>query len=70
VKRALDERRREGESYNDVLERILDEDRDILSGAGFWSDEEAEQVRQQRQENKKKSKERMKRLAEGSNEGT
>lgn len=35
VKAALDRRRREGESYNDVLERLLDEDADRAFLAGF-----------------------------------
>jgi predicted CopG family antitoxin len=47
VKRELDRLRREGESYNHVLERVLDEDRvrDFYDGFGRWSDEEAERVR-------------------------
>lgn len=36
VKRELDKRRREGESFNDVLERILDDDRDLLAGFGAF----------------------------------
>lgn len=48
VKRELDRRRREGESYNDVLARILDEDRDLLAGFGRWSDDLAERVRAER----------------------
>jgi predicted CopG family antitoxin len=70
VKRELDRIRREGESYNDVLERLLEEDRDLLSGAGFWSDEEAELVREGRRKTKEKSKDRMRRLAEDADEGT
>jgi predicted CopG family antitoxin len=69
VKRELDHRRREGESFNDVLERVLSEERDLLAGAGFWSDEEADRVREGRKKSKEKSKERMRRLAEGSDEG-
>jgi predicted CopG family antitoxin len=64
VKRALENRRREGESYNDVLERILDDDRDLLAGFGRWSDEQADRARETREEYKQKSKERMRRLAE------
>lgn len=65
VKRILDRRRREGESYNDVLERILDEDDggDFYDGFGRWSDEHAEHVREQRKKAKEKRKERMRRLA-------
>lgn len=66
VKRELDRRRREGESYNDVLERILeeDDDRDLLAGFGRWSDEHADRVRESREKAKRKSKERTRRLAE------
>jgi predicted CopG family antitoxin len=63
VKRELDRRRREGESYNDVLERILeDEDRDLLAGFGRWSDDHADRVRDARKRSKEKSKERMQEL--------
>lgn len=43
VNRELDRPRREGESYNDVLERVFDEARvdDFYDGFGRWSDEEA-----------------------------
>lgn len=65
VKRLLDRRRREGESYNDVLERILDEeDRDLLAGFGRWSDEHADRVREARDKEKETAKERMDRLTE------
>jgi len=64
VKRALDRRRRSGESYNDVLERLLDEDRELLAGFGRWSDDEAADVRDARERDRAKSKERMRRLSE------
>jgi predicted CopG family antitoxin len=63
VKRELDRRRREGESYNDVLQRMLEDDRDLLAGFGRWSDEQAEHVREARERSEQKSKERMRRLA-------
>lgn len=56
VKRELDRRRREGESYNDVLERVLDERTaggDFEDGFGRWSDEEAERVREQRRQSER-----------------
>lgn len=63
VKREIERRRREGESYNDVLERVFgtgrDRDRDLLAGAGFWSTDEAEEFRENRRAAKEKSKERM-----------
>lgn len=63
VKREIERRRRDGESYNDVLERLFgtDRERDLLAGAGFWSDEEAEEFRERRREAKAESKERMRR---------
>ena len=66
VKRKLDRRRREGESYNDVLERILEQesDQDPLAGFGRWSDEQADRVREAREKQKQKTTERMRRLAE------
>ena len=61
VKREIERRRREGESYNDVLERILDEDGigDFYDGFGRWSDEDAERVREGRRQAKEKRKRRM-----------
>jgi len=67
VKRELDRLRREGESYNDVLERVLDEERggDFDDGFGRWSDAEAERVREGRRTSKEKRKQRMKERTEG-----
>lgn len=61
VKRELDRRRRPGESYNDVIERVLDEDDagDFYDGFGRWSDDEAERVRETRRKSKEKRKRRM-----------
>lgn len=64
VKRELDRRKREDESYNDVLQRILDDDRDLLAGFGRWSDDHADRVRERRDASKQKSKERMQGLTE------
>lgn len=63
VKRELDRRRRAGESYNDVLQRLLDDERDLLAGFGRWSDEHADRVRKAREQSKKRSKTRSSRLA-------
>jgi len=61
VKRELEKRKREGESYNDVLERVLGETAvgDFYDGFGRWSDEETQSVREARQNAKKKRKRRM-----------
>lgn len=66
VKRELDRRRRGGESFNDVLERILEDEEtgDFYDGFGRWSDEEAERVREGRRQAKEKRKHRMRERAE------
>lgn len=66
VKRKIERRRREGESYNDVLERILtaEDAGDFYDGFGRWSDEEAENVRESRRNAKEKRKRRMRERAE------
>ena len=66
VKRELERRKREGESFNDVLERMLgDNSGDFADGFGRWSDEEAERVREGRKQGKEKRKVRMQRLGRG-----
>lgn len=66
VKSELDRLRREGESYNDVLERVLGEERvgDFYDGFGRWSDEEANRVREDRRKSKEKRKKRTRERAE------
>ena len=66
VKQEIERRRREGESYNDVLERMFSPagDRDFLAGFGRWSDERADRARKVREKHKKKSKERMRRRSD------
>jgi predicted CopG family antitoxin len=63
VKRELERRQREGESYNDVLERLFSTDRDcdLLAGFGRWSGEKADRARETRESYKEKSKGRMRR---------
>jgi predicted CopG family antitoxin len=65
VKRELDRLRREGESYNDVLERVLGEERggDFYDGFGRWSDEDADRVREGRRAAKAQRKERTRERA-------
>lgn len=64
VKKQLDRRRREGESYNDVLERLLSEttEADFDDGFGILSDDEADWIREKREEAREDRKERMRRL--------
>ncbi|MDZ7687371.1 MAG: antitoxin VapB family protein [Halobacteriales archaeon] len=48
IKRELERRKRADESFNDVLERVLEDDSDLLAGFGSWSDERAEHARETR----------------------
>jgi len=66
VKRLLDHRRRDDESYNDALKRILGEDgeRDLLAGFDRWSDDHADRVREIHEKQRNQSLERMNQLAE------
>lgn len=59
VKSLIDDRRREGESYNDALERILGGERDLTDGMGFWSDSDAaDEAREVHDRGKRKTMER------------
>lgn len=66
VKREIERRRREGESYNDVLERLfsIDRNRDLMAGFGRWSDERADRARKTREEYEEKSIERVRQRRE------
>jgi predicted CopG family antitoxin len=64
VKREIERRRREGESYNDVLERMFSTDRDLLAGFGRWSDKRANRARETREAYEEKSIERTRRRSE------
>lgn len=66
VKRKIERRRRDGESYNEVLERVLDEEDagNFYDGFGRWSDEHADRVRAGRRTSKEKRKRRMRERTE------
>lgn len=66
VKRILNRRQREGESYNDVLQRMLDEDDegDFDDGFGRWTEDQAQRVREQRRQGIENRKARMRRSAD------
>ena len=66
VKRLLDRYRSGGESYNDVLERLLSErsEGDFDAGFGLLSDEQAEKIREERRRAKAERKDRMRRFGE------
>jgi predicted CopG family antitoxin len=64
VKEKLDRHRREGESYNDVLERLLGEqtEADFYDGFGMLADEAADWIREKREAAAEERKERTRRL--------
>lgn len=66
VKRHLDRRRQSGESYNDVLERLLSErsDGDFHDGFGLLSDEQTDRLREEREQARAERKERLRSLDE------
>ena len=66
VKRFLDRRRREDESYNDVLERMLAErtEAEFSDGFGLLSDEQTDRLRDERERATEQRKRRMRRLGE------
>jgi len=64
VKREIERRRREGESYNDVLKRTFSTDRDILAGFGRWSDTRADRARETREAYEEELIERTRRRSE------
>ena len=61
VKRELERRKRQNESYNAVLERLLDErsSASFEDGFGRWSDEQRERVHEERKRAKEKRTGRM-----------
>ncbi len=59
VKSLIDDRRREGESYSDALERILRGERDLTGGMGFFADSDAtEEAREVHERGKRKTLDR------------
>lgn len=60
----LARRKRDDESFDDVIDRLLDDDRNLLAGFGTASEERSERAHEARERSKRKSKERIARLAE------
>jgi predicted CopG family antitoxin len=63
----LKRRRRPGESFNDVIHRILDEDRDLLAGFGVADDRDVN-LDDVHDETRQRSKDRISRFAAGRGE--
>lgn len=59
----LARRRRDAESFDDVIDRLLDDDRDLLAGFGTASEERTQRAREVHEQSKRKSKARIAQLA-------
>lgn len=65
VKRELERRRREGDSFNDVLERMLSDERDLFAGFGaFKGTDRGESIQRVHEKGTQQSSERIKDIAE------
>lgn len=65
VKRELDRRRRADESFNDVLERLLEDDRDLLAGFGaFEGTDRGEAMRRSHTRGNEQSADRIAAMAD------
>lgn len=65
IKQELDQRREEGESYNDVLERVLSDNRELLIGFGaFEETDRGDNTEAVRRKTGEKSARRIKQMAE------
>lgn len=64
TKERLRSRKREGESFNEVIERLLEEDRDLLAGFGAADAREGDTLAETVSRRKERSERRIDRLAE------
>lgn len=65
TKARLRRRKREDESFNEVITRLLDEDRDFLTGFGAADDRAGETLAETVARRKERSQQRIDDLAEG-----
>lgn len=65
TKERLHRRKREGESFNDAIDRLLDKDRDLLAGFGAADTRDGDTLAETVAHRKEKSKDRIEQLTEG-----
>lgn len=65
TKERLRRRKREGESFNAVIERLLDDDRDLLAGFGAAADREGETLAETVDRREADSERRIDEFADG-----
>lgn len=59
----LARRKRDNESFDDVIDRLLDDDRNLLAGFGTASEERTERAREVREQSERTSEDRIAQLA-------
>lgn len=70
TKERLRRRKRDDESFNDVIRRLLEDDRDLLAGFGAAETRDGETLAETVARRKERSRRRIEELAEGrSDEG-
>jgi len=70
LRERLKTRKRGDESYEDVIERLLDDDRDLLAGFGAWEEtDKLDAFERVHEDHERQSKERIERLARKRDEG-
>jgi predicted CopG family antitoxin len=69
LRERLKTRKRGDESYEDVIERLLDDDRDLLAGFGAWEEtDRLDAFERVHEDHERRSKERIERLARNRDE--
>lgn len=68
TKERLRRRKRTDESFNDVIARLLDDDRDLLAGFGAAEDRDGETLAETVARRKERSQRRIEELAESREE--
>ena len=63
TKERLHRRKRNDESFNDVIARLLDEDRDLLAGFGAGNDRDGERLAETVARRKERSQQRIDELS-------
>jgi predicted CopG family antitoxin len=63
TKKRLHRRKRNDESFNDVIARLLDEDRDLLAGFGAGNDRDGERLAETVARRKERSQQRIDELS-------
>lgn len=64
VKSELERLKRGDESFNDVLDRVLDDERDVFAGFGILSEDEADEIERNIERGEDRARSRMQELGD------